>query len=205
MTTDRTRNATESPQQLPAEGLHLVAVGPDAAAAAAAHGQQAAARWLASAHRTPAQARREWGATGMTLLPLGGRFSAVRMPARVVTAVLGGRCPSRALDALLAEAFDGGPVICDPASGRYYALVPAAMPRTWHQAADEWRQDSVEVLGVDVLLGVPSLARTEPSDSGPASYWSVPPSAAGRLCAPLTVARLIAAARHALDLRDLQV
>lgn len=204
MTTDRTRNATESPQQLPAEGLHLVAVGPDAAAAAAAHGRQAAAHWLASTHRTPAQARREWAATGMAVLPLGRLFSAVRLPADLVTAVLGGSCPSRALDALISEAFEG-PVICDPGSRHYYALVPAAVPRTWRAEADEWRRDNVEVLGSTVVLGVPRLERTEPSSHGHPSYWAVPLSEPGRLCAPLTVARLIAAARHALDLRDLEV
>ncbi|MEU6552839.1 hypothetical protein ABZ915_21520 [Streptomyces sp. NPDC046915] len=105
---------------------------------------------------------------------------------------------SREVDQFLGEALDGGPVICDPHGHRYYALVPASMPRTWHQAAEEWRTREVDCLGRCVYLGVPRLDVEEP-DAAAASYWSVPLASAATLCAPLTVARLIAAGWHELN------
>lgn len=158
--------------------------------------RRGAEHWLMSAHRSPRQARREWTDTGMTLLPLGTLFSAVRLPLRLALAPIGGRRPSQDADAFLADVLCDGPVICDPAGRRYYALVPASMPVTYHQAADEWRAADVECLGRGAYLGVPRLDRLE---CGPvASYWSVPMSSMATLCAPLAVARLIAAGKHAL-------
>ncbi|MGW4106098.1 hypothetical protein [Streptomyces sp. NPDC004976] len=177
--------------------LRPVEAGPGVLVHPSADRRLAVEHWLAAAHRRPSQARHEWRTTGMTLLPLGTLFSAVRLPARVVYAVLGRRFPSRDLDVLLDGVFEGGPVICDPAGHRYYALVPARMPVTWHEAADDWREDDVECLGHGAYLGIPAPSRTE-CIPGMASYWSVPMSSAGQLCAPLNVARLIAAARHVL-------
>lgn len=154
-------------------------------------------RWLVSAHRSPAQARREWITTGMTLLPLGTLFSAVRLPLRLALAPIGSRRPSREADHFLADVLDDGPVICNPA-GRYYALVPASMPTTYHQAADDWRTDDVECLGRGAYLGIPRLDRTRLEPGVRDSYWSVPMASMGSLCAPLAVARLIAAGKQAL-------
>ena len=72
------------------------------------------------------------------------------------------------------------------------------MPRTWKDAATEWDEVDVAVLGRDTVLGVPRLDATEP-DPTLSSYWSVPMDSPGELCAGLAVARLIAAGRHVLD------
>ncbi|WP_411090776.1 hypothetical protein [Streptomyces sp. 049-1] len=149
------------------------------------------------------RARLEWQEHGVTLLPLGTLFSAVRLPHRLVLAVAaetGG--PSADVDAFLDEALAGGPVICDPPGHRYYALVPASMPTTWHKAVDEWRRADVDSLGRDTYLGVPRVDLTEFDRATYATYWSVPMASAAMLCPPLSVARLIAAGQHQLVSRE---
>jgi hypothetical protein len=95
--------------------------------------------WLLSA--LPESSRRraieDWERYKLAVLPLGTLFSAVRLPGSLVLAVSGGTMLSGEADQFLSEALDGGPVICDPRGHRYYALVPAGMPRTWRQAAEE--------------------------------------------------------------------
>ncbi len=164
--------------------------------------QLAAEHWLLSTLKERDHARMEWQAHGVTLLPLGGLFSAVRLPQRLVLAVTGGTGPSAEADAFLSEAFTGGPVICDPKGRRYYALVPATMPVTWHQAVDDWRVVDVDCLGRDTYLGVPRVDLTTFDRRTYASYWSVPLPSMATLCAPLAVARLIAAGQHQLAEQD---
>lgn len=155
--------------------------------------------WLLSTLPGPGRdrARMQWRQFGVAMLPLGGLFSAVRVPGRLVQAVVATAEPA-AVDAFLAEALDGGPVICDPHGPRYYALVPGSVPRTWTQAAAEWREQDVEVLGKETILGVPAMTAVDPMAPEFASYWSVPMESAAMLCRPLLVARLIAAGKHAL-------
>lgn len=151
--------------------------------------------WLLSAYAAPmrTRARTEWQNQGVALFPLGTLFSAVRIPGRLVQALAG---KSRAAaDELLDKVLEG-PVICDPHGCRYYALVPAGMPRTWRTAADDWRAWEIDCLGKDSYLGVPRLDATEFDPRSFASYWSVPMASAAALCAPLAVARLIAAGIH---------
>jgi hypothetical protein len=154
----------------------------------------AAEHWLLSAHPQPARARAEWWTDDVVLLPLGTLFSAIRIPGRLVQAVAASTKPEE-IDAILDEALDSGPVICDPRGPRYYALVPASVPRTWTQAADDWRVADVDCLGRGTYLGVPRLDAVQPA-SGTTAYWSVPMPAPGVLCSPLKVARLIAAGAH---------
>ena len=158
----------------------------------AADRRLAATHWLLST--LPAAGRdhasREWEDTGVALLPLGTLFSAVRIPGRLLRA-LTGPLSLPETDTVLAEALRGGPVICDPHRPSYYALVPASMPRTWKDAATEWDEVDVAVLGRDTVLGVPRLDATEP-DPTLSSYWSVPMDSPAALCAPMDVARLIA-------------
>ncbi|MER8220356.1 hypothetical protein ABTZ58_07110 [Streptomyces sp. NPDC094143] len=153
----------------------------------------AAGHWLLSTLPAPqrAMARQEWRCHEVAMLPLGGLFSAVRLPGRMVAAVAG-RSETAALDAFLAQALDGGPVICDPHFSRYYALVPASMPRTWHKAVDDWRTRDVDCLGRGTYLGVPRPDAVQDA-RGRASYWAVPMDSPATLCAPMVVARLIAA------------
>ncbi|MFI8301583.1 hypothetical protein ACIGCZ_37375 [Streptomyces nigra] len=166
----------------------------------AADRRLAATHWLLST--LPAagrdRARTEWEDTGVALLPLGTLFSAVRIPGRLVRA-LTGPLSLPETDTVLAEALRGGPVICDPHRPSYYALVPTSMPSTWKDAAAEWDEVDVAVLGRDTHLGVPRLDATELSPTRWASYWSVPMESAGVLCDRLAVARFIAAARHVLE------
>lgn len=170
----------------------------------AADRRLAAEHWLLST--LPAagreRARIEWREQGLAMLPLGTLFSAIRLPARLVAAITGPLTLAET-DAFLADALDGGPVICDPHGPRYYALVPASVPRTWRDAADEWRDADADVLGRDTLLGVPRLDVTELNPLSRASYWSVPMESMGMLCAPLKAARLIAAAQAVLEQAEL--
>ncbi len=152
--------------------------------------------WLLAAHPEPKQARAEWAEHGVALLPLGTLFSAVRIPAALVQA-LAATTELPELDAFLEDALDGGPVICDPSGSRYYALVPASVPRTWRAAVDDWRTQDVDALGRGSYLGVPRVDAVEPRPLG--TYWSVPMPSAAVLCPPLTVARLIAAGVHQLS------
>ena len=154
--------------------------------------------WLLATEPAPRhdRIRTEWQENHVALLPLGTLFSAVRIPGRLIYAVAGTDGSDR-VNAFLEHALQGGPVICDPHGHRFYALVPASMPVTWKQAADEWRAKSeVDVLGRGTYLGVPRVDAVD--DSRDCSYWAVPMQSLGELCAPLSVARLIAAGVHAL-------
>ncbi|MFQ6200180.1 hypothetical protein ACLMMR_39240, partial [Streptomyces sp. NPDC000405] len=77
-----------------------------------------------------------------------------------------------------------------------YALVPATMPVTWKQAVDDWQVVDVDCLGRGTYLGVPRVTATRLEAQARVSYWSAPIASASLLCAPLAVARLIAAGRH---------
>lgn len=154
--------------------------------------------WLLATHREPRRARLEWQQYQLAVLPLGGLFSAVRLPQRLVLALAGGTAPSAEADAVLAEVLEGGPVICDPHGHRYYALVPATMPTSWRDAFADWQWAGVEALGRGAYLGVPRVDMRTYDQRTRASYWSVPMASAATLCAPLAVARLIAAAQQLL-------
>lgn len=149
------------------------------------------------------RAREEWDTATVAMLPLGGLFSAVRLPASVVLSVAGGRdMPSTAVDEFLDEVLEGGPVICDPQSRRYYALVPALTPERYKLAGTDWRRYGIDLLGRDTILGVPHPRTTTFHEDRCVSYWSVPMESAAMLCSPLDVARLISA--HAQAVADQQ-
>lgn len=131
------------------------------------------------------------------MLPLGTLFSAVRIPGRLVEA-LAGTTGRPEIDTFLGQVLEGGPVICDPHGHRYYALVRASVPVTWHEAVDDWRVVDVDCLGRGTYLGVPRVDAVAYNTQTRASYWSVPMPSPAELCAPLRVARLIAAASHQL-------
>lgn len=163
----------------------------------AADRRLASEHWLLSTLPDHARdrARQEWTDYRVAVLPLGTLVSAVRLPARLVLAVAGGRITSGETDRFLAEALGGGPVICDPQGNRYYALVPASTPTTWSA--------EVDCLGRGSYLGVPRLDVTE-YDPRVGMYWSVPMESAATLCGPLAVARLIAAGWHKLTRGDVE-
>lgn len=166
----------------------------------AADRRLAVEHWLLSTLPDTARkrARAEWREQGVAMLPLGTLFSTVRIPGQLLIALTATR-DAAVLDEFLREAFEGGPVICDPRRNCYYALVPASVPRTWQDAANDWREDGVDVLGRGTIFGVPHVEATSYDPAGRASYWSVLMDSPAMLCAPLLVARLIAAGRECLE------
>ncbi|MFF5518809.1 hypothetical protein [Streptomyces coeruleorubidus] len=179
--------------------LRLIRAEPGVFIHSTADRRLATEHWLLATLPTPLRdrARREWQRHRVAMLPLGGLFSAVRIPECLLVA-LSPSAEAGCLDDFLVEALGGGPVICDPRFSRYYALVPASMPATLHQMAEEWRALDVDCLGHGSYLGVPRPDAVNP-EHALASYWSVPMDSAAVLCTPLAVARLIAAGRHCLD------
>lgn len=147
------------------------------------------ADWLLTATESRNRARTEWQEYGVTMLPTGRVFSAVRMSARLIHAAA---CTTDlgAVDHYLARALVGGPAICDPDRCRYYALVPADDSRAWELTRD------LEPLGAGSYVGVPRPGLNAPNGGVP--YWSVPMEAAGALCAPSVVAALVEIGYHEL-------
>lgn len=140
----------------------------------------AIANWLACTLDVPAVARQEWQDDAVAMLPLGGLFDAVRMPAVTVHAAAGSD-DWAFVARFLAEILDGGPVVHDPFSW-YYALVPP-------QTTETWRSPFATCIGRGAWLGVPRTSRTTLETSAP--YWSVPMQGAGDLNSPQGVAELI--------------
>ncbi|MFI2300199.1 hypothetical protein ACH5AL_15350 [Actinacidiphila glaucinigra] len=141
----------------------------------------AVGHWLQSAALDPQRAREEWAERGFTLLECGTLFSAVRIPADLVHAAVETHDPSR-VSLLLGLALGGGPVIVDPVSRRYYALVPGSTALRWDVA-------ETLCLGRASCLGVPSPARITPRRGH--SHWAVPMDSPGYLCVPGEVAQLV--------------
>ncbi|NEB00640.1 hypothetical protein [Streptomyces sp. SID13726] len=179
--------------------LSLVETGPEVPVVTSAERRLAVEHWLLSTLPGPGRdrARMEWQEQEWALLPLGTLFAAVRLPERVVHAVARTDNPLM-VDEFLAAALDDNPVIHDPLGHRFYALVPASMPRRYGPAAQEWRDYGVEILGSDAFLGVPRVDAEVLDTRTQASYWAVPMPSAAMLCEPLAVARLLAAAARRL-------
>lgn len=144
--------------------------------------------WLVRAHPSPDQARREWDAQGVALLPCGRQFAAVRIPATLVHAALGTDAPEAVAESL---AFDlGGAVIHDGTiTGPYYALIQ------WHAGVVWDCADDTRCLATpDHYLCVPHWSRRQP----PGPHWVVAPRYEGDVCRPQTVRLFIARARKKL-------
>lgn len=135
-----------------------------------------------------AQAHAEWNTRGVALLPLGVRFSVVRLPEHLVHAALGTTDPDE-VATRLTEQLDG-PVIHDTYSvgHPYYPLIQ------WHAGVVWESSDDAPCLGEGTYMGVPHISRTTP----PGTHWLVPPRREGDLCQPEAVQRLIQHARAAL-------
>lgn len=140
--------------------------------------------WLASNHNRPEQARNEWRASGITLLPIGRAFDAVRLPERLVQAALGteGRSPAHT-DFGLEESL-GGPVIHDGRGRNYYAIVPAGTSGEWRSSAP-----GVECLGPGAYFGVPAVDVLEHDATHP-TYWATLGGPA-RFCEAASVSLLV--------------
>lgn len=143
--------------------------------------------WLARAHPSPEQARREWTERGVALLPCGRQFAAVRIPPHLVHAALGTVDAQEIAESL---AFDlGGPVIHDGrVTSSYYALIQ------WHAGLVWDGGEDAPCLATDTYLGVPRIERLRP----PGPHWVVAPRRDGDVCRPSTVRTFIARARGKL-------
>ncbi|MFI5806516.1 hypothetical protein [Streptomyces sp. NPDC051561] len=131
-------------------------------------GAHPTARWLAEASDTPDHTHAEWADRGVALLPLGRRFDAVRVPGELVRA------------ALAANGSPAGPLILDPHSAMYYALVPPRTTETWVCAFGT-------CLGQGAWLGVPHPERVGP----PGPHWVTRGDRPTSLCRPSRVRELI--------------
>ncbi|WP_443049921.1 hypothetical protein [Streptomyces sp. NBC_00287] len=145
--------------------------------------------WLARAHPVPEQARMEWSKQGVALLPLDGRFAAVRLSEELVHAALAGE-GSEQVSAALAEELSG-PVIHDhrAVGPTYYALIQGHAGLVWEFG------DIAPCLCGDTYLGIPRVDRKRP----PGTYWLVPPRYDGDLCRPQAVRELVVRGRRRLD------
>ena len=172
---------------------------PAVAVHTAADRRLAVEHWLLATvdERGRDRARMEWDQHDIAVLPLGGLMAAVRIPERVAHAVTHGAHPGMVAE-FLAAALDDGPVIHDQQGRRYYALVPASMPDKWHKAVPDWRTIGVEFLGRDAHLGIPRTDRELMDGGGWPCYWAVPMPAAGILCDPMAVGRMMAVAMRRL-------
>ncbi len=164
----------------------------EAAQAPAEDRRQAPTSWLLSATKARDRARMEWHEVGVTMLPCGVLFSAVRITERLVHAACG-TDQTEVVNAYLAHTLLGGPAIHDPRRARYYTLVPAGAAAKWRSVRD------AEGLGRGCYLGVPrpDLTTYDPQAWHP--YWSVPMLSAGGLCGPEAVSQLVAFGRFRLS------
>jgi hypothetical protein len=133
--------------------------------------------WLARAHADPPTAHREWQDQLLTVLPLGVRFDAVRIPVEVLYAAILNVRPAGVSPLL--EQLLGGPVIQD-ADRWFYPLVPVG-------PAARWRSRTAAYLGFGCWLGVPQVDQL----ASPGAYWAVPMREPGRLCDLARVAELV--------------
>ena len=151
-------------------------------------------RWLLTAAIDKRQALEEWKETGVALLACGDVFEAVRIPVHFVQAAAASDKPDR-VGKYLAHALFGGPVIIDPHSRWYYALVP---PRT----AQRWRHRRVletDCLRTGAVLGVPHPTLSARGAQAAHSYWVVPLNAPEALCWPRAVFELASYGRFVHD------
>ncbi|WP_079185005.1 hypothetical protein [Streptomyces uncialis] len=125
--------------------------------------------WLAAADPSPEHAERWMTNTGVTLLPLGNTWSAVKTEERAGLRVVTGL---------------EGPAIHDGTGRAVYFLVPTTT---------EWGSPEGELLGgPSCWLGVPTPERTEP----PGVYWLNPPDGSGLLVDPRALAAALGAAEE---------
>ncbi|GGS05573.1 hypothetical protein GCM10010252_50370 [Streptomyces aureoverticillatus] len=141
--------------------------GPGSSAREQTPDRGAIADWLARAHPRPREAVAEWANRGVSLLPLGVRFDAVRVPAARIHGAVCSEHPATVAAAL--DDWLSGPVVRDlrASSGDYYALVaPEA----------EWNGEE-ERLGKGSFLDVPHVG-----NRSVITHWVGPPRHPGNLC-----------------------
>ncbi|MVO86556.1 hypothetical protein GPA10_17750 [Streptomyces sp. p1417] len=122
------------------------------------------------------------------MLPLGGRFDALRVTGRLIHSAVGSGRQENVGQAL--TDWLHGPVIRDSrtGSGQYHVLVaPDA----------EWQGDAVR-LGAGTYLAVPRVGK----QVSPVTRWVVQPQRRGRLCDPSHLAALLATAEPLAEIES---
>ncbi|GGR85769.1 hypothetical protein GCM10010252_25510 [Streptomyces aureoverticillatus] len=150
--------------------------GPGSSAREQAPDRGAIADWLARAHPRPREAVAEWANRGVSLLPLGVRFDAVRVPAARIHSAVCSEDPKTVAAAL--DDWLCGPVVRDlwASSGDYYVLVaPEA----------EWNGEE-QRLGKGSFLVVPRIGNLSMI-----THWVVPPRYPGNLCSTARLRALL--------------
>ncbi|WP_229697333.1 hypothetical protein [Streptomyces lasiicapitis] len=152
------------------------APGPGSSAREHSPDRGAIADWFARAHPSPREAVAEWANRGVTLLPLGVRFDAVRVPAERIHDAVCSENPKTVATAL--DDWLCGPVVRDlrASSGDYYVLV--APEAEWH--GEEQR------LGKGSFLVVPRIGNLSMI-----THWVVPPRRPGNLCSTTRLRALL--------------
>lgn len=163
---------------------------PGVVASARAEADLAIRNWLLHAAEYQGWARDHWWNIGVTMLPTGKQFSAIKMSERLVLAAVGKDASDGVAERLASSL--RGPVIHDPPGRRYYALVPPGADARWAPCKN------TEALGRGAFVGVPRPGITEPDGAGRASYWVVPMTTAGELCVRQAVVHFVALGRSRL-------
>ncbi|MFE4752363.1 hypothetical protein ACFRIB_19145 [Streptomyces mirabilis] len=118
------------------------------------------------------EARQDWRDEEMPPLRCGILFTAVSLPGYLIHSVAGSTEPAE-VDAFLAQALEGGPVIASGGHRRYWALVPPS-------AVDGWTDPASECLAPGTFLGVPPIHRKTHQPG--LSYWAVAMDSPAVLC-----------------------
>ncbi|MGW3985453.1 hypothetical protein ACWEMN_55400, partial [Streptomyces mirabilis] len=113
--------------------------------------------WLCCASREPQEARQAWRDEETPLLRCGILFTAVSLPGYLIHSVAGSTEPAE-VDAFLAKALEGGPVIASGGLMRYWALVPPSAVDGWTDPASECLTPGTFLVGLgQVRIGVGML------------------------------------------------
>ncbi|MEU3896351.1 hypothetical protein [Streptomyces sp. NPDC045251] len=147
---------------------------------------RAVSNWLLAAADNCDRAQREWHDRGVALLRCGRAFTAIRVPASLITAAAGSEERAR-VSAYLSAALHRGPVFVDRTAGWYYCLVPS-------KSCASWREPETECLGDDHYLGAPRPG-IDLQHSRARSCWVVPMDGPADLCSPDAISRLVDVAR----------
>ncbi|MFE9845755.1 hypothetical protein [Streptomyces goshikiensis] len=123
------------------------------------------ADWLADSHPDPRQVWADWVAHGVSIIPIGTLFSAVRIPEAIVHAAVE-TTSSHRIGHILADRLDG-PVIHDGRGRNFYPLLRVEARLDWGTTAPD-----VEHLAPGTHLGVPALTLDRYTPATPI-YWAV--------------------------------
>ncbi|MGW2874758.1 DUF6415 family natural product biosynthesis protein [Streptomyces sp. NPDC001233] len=144
--------------------------------------------WLLAAAASDAdQARTAWETEGVALLRCGPTFHVIRMPLNLVENAAGCTAPAE-VDAYLADALLGAPVIRCRHERRLYILCEPSTVKEWKAPGIEWLRDG-HPLSVPRPDMIGYSGRT-------ASYWAVRMSAPGLLGNGNAVSQLVSYGRY---------